>query len=87
MAALVKYAIQIIPRIRIQRRTNRRRVRRPAMPKANNIIRQAMEILVSARPTVVWTLSQIPTRRRMASAVKASSPRGVEVQATIWSVC
>ena len=79
--------IQIILRIRIQRRINRRRVIRPAMPKANNTIRQAMETLVSARPTVFWTLSQIPTRRRMASTVKASSPRGVEVQATIWSVC
>ena len=79
--------IQIIPRIRIHRRTNRRRVRRLTMPKASNTIWQAMKTLVSARPIVVWTLSQIPMHRRMANAVKASNPRGVEVQATIWSVC
>ena len=58
-----------------------------AMPRVSSLIRQAMGTTVSARPTAAWTLLLTPMHRRMASAVRASSPRGAEVQAPIWSAC
>ena len=70
-----------------QSRTNWGKGKRTATPRVSSTIRQAMGIVVSAKLTTAWTLSLTPMLRRIASVVRASSPRGAEVQAPIWSAC
>ena len=87
MAALVKYADSNNTKDPDSEEDKSGKGKRTATPRVSNIIRQAMGTMVSARPTIVWTLWLTPMLRRMVSVVRVSSPRGAEVQAPIWSAC